>query len=74
MLFFRTWLIQPLDTIGLTIHESELIDLTELGYGDRWRGMYPSAGGSGKKKKKKQKTQGDHLQGELMDTHTLLLD
>ncbi|ORZ23424.1 hypothetical protein BCR42DRAFT_458759 [Absidia repens] len=31
---------------GLTIHESELIDLTELAYGDQWRGVYPSAGGS----------------------------
>jgi hypothetical protein len=61
-----------LDTIGLTIHESELIDLTELGYGDRWRGMYPSAGGSGKKKKKKRKKRGggDHLKGEKDNSRT----
>ncbi|KAI8093605.1 NUDIX family hydrolase [Halteromyces radiatus] len=31
---------------GLTIHESELIDLTEKAYGDQWKGVYPSAGGS----------------------------
>jgi ADP-sugar diphosphatase len=33
---------------GLKIKEEELIDMTELAYGDQWRGMYPSAGGSGK--------------------------
>ena len=33
---------------GLTIQEDELIDMTQLAYGDTWRGIYPSAGGSGK--------------------------
>lgn len=33
---------------GLIIKEDELIDMTELAYGDKWRGVYPSAGGSGK--------------------------
>jgi hypothetical protein len=28
----------------IVISEDELIDLTALAYGDRWRGMYPSAG------------------------------
>jgi hypothetical protein len=28
----------------IVIAEAELIDLTALAYGDRWRGMYPSAG------------------------------
>lgn len=32
---------------GLTIKDDELIDMTELAYGDQWRGAYPSAGGSG---------------------------
>jgi hypothetical protein len=32
---------------GLKIEEHELVDLTELAYGDSWRGVYPSAGGSG---------------------------
>ncbi|KAI9470057.1 MAG: hypothetical protein EXX96DRAFT_390078 [Benjaminiella poitrasii] len=31
---------------GLTIKEDELIDMTELAYGDQWKGMYTSAGGS----------------------------
>lgn len=31
---------------GLIIKEDELIDMTELAYGDKWRGVYPSAGGS----------------------------
>ncbi|KAI8985078.1 hypothetical protein BDB01DRAFT_788855 [Pilobolus umbonatus] len=31
---------------GLIIKENELIDLTELAYGDQWKGMYPSSGGS----------------------------
>ncbi|KAI7858093.1 hypothetical protein BDC45DRAFT_434855 [Circinella umbellata] len=30
---------------GLSIKEHELIDLTHEAYGDRWQGMYPSAGG-----------------------------
>ncbi|CAO3640231.1 unnamed protein product [Cunninghamella blakesleeana] len=30
---------------GLKIEEKELIDLTELAYGDQWKGVYPSAGG-----------------------------
>ena len=29
----------------IEIKEEELIDLTELAYGDTWRGMLPSAGG-----------------------------
>jgi hypothetical protein len=29
----------------LVIAEDELVDLTELAYGDKWRGMLPSAGG-----------------------------
>lgn len=67
----NVWLISDW-TIGLTINESELIDLTELAYGDRWRGMYPSAGGSGKKKKKKNAKQTDLQEGEaLMDTKQL---
>lgn len=33
---------------GLKIKEEELVDLTELAYGDQYRGVYPSAGGSGK--------------------------
>jgi ADP-sugar diphosphatase len=32
---------------GLKIKEDELVDMTELAYGDKWRGVYPSAGGSG---------------------------
>jgi len=31
---------------GFKIKESELTDLTALTYSDRWRGVYPSAGGS----------------------------
>ncbi|KAI9271288.1 hypothetical protein BY458DRAFT_509523 [Sporodiniella umbellata] len=31
---------------GLTIEESELVDLTEMAYGNKWCGVYPSAGGS----------------------------
>ncbi|CAM0135689.1 hypothetical protein VKS41_005352 [Umbelopsis sp. WA50703] len=31
---------------GLKIKEDELVDMTELAYGDKWRGVYPSAGGS----------------------------
>ncbi|CAO3679546.1 unnamed protein product [Umbelopsis vinacea] len=31
---------------GLKIEEHELVDLTELAYGDSWRGVYPSSGGS----------------------------
>ncbi|KAI9470422.1 hypothetical protein BDB00DRAFT_777007 [Zychaea mexicana] len=30
---------------GLSIQEHELVDLTHKAYGDRWQGMYPSAGG-----------------------------
>lgn len=30
---------------GLVIEASELQDLTQLAYGDRFKGMYPSAGG-----------------------------
>ena len=30
---------------GLVINSAELVDLTELAYGDRFRGMIPSAGG-----------------------------
>ncbi|CAO3636271.1 unnamed protein product [Cunninghamella echinulata] len=30
---------------GLKIKDEELIDLTELAYGDQWKGVYPSAGG-----------------------------
>eukprot|EP01097_Dermamoeba_algensis_P005653 TRINITY_DN3587_c0_g1_i1.p2 TRINITY_DN3587_c0_g1~~TRINITY_DN3587_c0_g1_i1.p2 ORF type:complete len:110 (+),score=45.23 TRINITY_DN3587_c0_g1_i1:473-802(+) len=30
---------------GLKMDEKELIDLTELAYGDRFKGIYPSAGG-----------------------------
>lgn len=33
--------------IGLVIKERELVDMTQLAYGDKWRGIYPSAGGSG---------------------------
>lgn len=33
--------------IGIEIKEDELIDMTQLAYGDKWRGIYPSAGGSG---------------------------
>lgn len=33
---------------GLVIKEEELVDMTELAYGDQWRGVYTSAGGSGK--------------------------
>lgn len=33
--------------LGLIIKDDELIDMTELAYGDKWRGVYPSAGGSG---------------------------
>jgi ADP-sugar diphosphatase len=29
----------------IVISEDELVDLTELAYGDKWRGMLPSAGG-----------------------------
>ena len=29
----------------IKIEESELVDLTELAYGDRYPGLYPSAGG-----------------------------
>lgn len=36
-------------TIGLIIEERELTDMTELAYGNKWRGIYPSAGGSGMK-------------------------
>ncbi|EIE81380.1 hypothetical protein RO3G_06085 [Rhizopus delemar RA 99-880] len=31
---------------GLVIKEEELVDMTELAYGDQWRGVYTSAGGS----------------------------
>ncbi|KAF7731625.1 hypothetical protein EC973_008794 [Apophysomyces ossiformis] len=31
---------------GLVVKDSELIDLTELTYGNRWKGVYPSPGGS----------------------------
>ncbi|CAO3671215.1 unnamed protein product [Umbelopsis ramanniana] len=31
---------------GLIIEERELTDMTELAYGNKWRGVYPSAGGS----------------------------
>ncbi|KAI8979373.1 hypothetical protein BDF20DRAFT_869154 [Mycotypha africana] len=31
---------------GLQIKENELVDLTELAYGDQWKGAYTSAGGS----------------------------
>ncbi|KAI8646000.1 hypothetical protein BD408DRAFT_429156 [Parasitella parasitica] len=31
---------------GLKIKEDELVDMTDLAYGDKWRGVYPSAGGS----------------------------
>ncbi|KAI7896341.1 uncharacterized protein EV154DRAFT_435447 [Mucor mucedo] len=31
---------------GLVIKEDELHDMTQLAYGDKWRGVYPSAGGS----------------------------
>lgn len=31
---------------GLVIKEDELVDMTQLAYGDTWRGVYPSAGGS----------------------------
>lgn len=31
---------------GLEIHENDLVDLTELAYGDRYQGVYPSVGGS----------------------------
>jgi hypothetical protein len=30
----------------IVISENELVDLTELAFGDRWRGMIPSAGGA----------------------------
>lgn len=30
---------------GLIIHEKDLTDMTELAYGDRFQGMYPSVGG-----------------------------
>lgn len=36
----------PLYT-GIEIKEDELIDMTQLAYGDKWKGVYPSAGGSG---------------------------
>jgi hypothetical protein len=36
--------------LGLQIKEDELIDMTEMAYGDKWRGVYPSAGGSGIRK------------------------
>jgi ADP-sugar diphosphatase len=32
------------EELGITIHESELLDLTEYFYGDRYRGTYTSAG------------------------------
>ncbi|KAG0179942.1 hypothetical protein DFQ28_002052 [Apophysomyces sp. BC1034] len=31
---------------GLIVKDNELIDMTELTYGNRWKGVYPSAGGS----------------------------
>ncbi|KAG2231002.1 hypothetical protein BDF21DRAFT_424164 [Thamnidium elegans] len=31
---------------GIEIKEDELIDMTQLAYGDKWKGVYPSAGGS----------------------------
>jgi ADP-sugar diphosphatase len=31
---------------GLTINAADLIDLTEMAYGDRFPGMFPSPGGS----------------------------
>ncbi|CAJ0649685.1 16385_t:CDS:2, partial [Entrophospora sp. SA101] len=34
------------EEIGIEIKEKDLIDLTELAYGDKFRGAYPSPGGS----------------------------
>ncbi|KAI7905593.1 uncharacterized protein BX663DRAFT_402312, partial [Cokeromyces recurvatus] len=31
---------------GLTVKEDELIDMTDLAYGDKWKGVYTSPGGS----------------------------
>lgn len=33
--------------LGLSIKEDELVDMTEMAYGNQWKGVYPSAGGSG---------------------------
>lgn len=32
---------------GLEIKEDELVDMTHMAYGNKWKGVYPSAGGSG---------------------------
>nr|CAG8603222.1 13978_t:CDS:2 [Entrophospora candida] len=34
------------EEVGIEIKEKDLIDLTELAYGDKFRGAYPSPGGS----------------------------
>lgn len=35
--------------LGLSVQDHELVDLTELTYGNKWQGVYPSAGGCGKR-------------------------
>lgn len=40
--------LPPPHHVGIEIKEDELIDMTQLAYGDKWKGVYPSAGGSGK--------------------------
>ncbi|KAK4516879.1 uncharacterized protein ATC70_000206 [Mucor velutinosus] len=56
---------------GLEIKEDELVDMTDMAYGDKWRGVYPSAGGSDEFLrlfaciKHLEKSQIDELEGKL---------
>ena len=40
-----TWPLRVAQECDITISEDELVDLTELAYQGKWKGMLPSAGG-----------------------------